>query len=134
MAFPGILELSNSLSPPTVFHAVAGTPIAMEISVTGTAIASVVIFMHGLLYTAGDTVTIDGGNNDGVFTVDTVGVGGDVLTGHISSPGTDYEFGLFATTNLVVANPAANGLRLTVSALLPPNAVYSYHATLVQNQ
>ena len=106
----------------------------MAFIVNGTAIASVVIFTPGLLYTPGDTVTIDGGNNDGVFTVDTVGVGGDVLTGHISTPGTDYSITGFATTNLVVTNPAANGLRLTVSALLPPLAVFDYHATLVQNQ
>ncbi len=132
----GPLAHPTGLTPFTI-QAITSTPIHVAISMVPSVVATagVTAGNKGLLYTAGDTVSIDGGGDPGtaIYTIDTVGVGGDVLTGHISNGGDSYAISTGnTTTNVTVTNPAAAGLELDILTMVPSVAEYTYRATLIR--
>lgn len=69
----------------------------------------------GMLYAPGDTFTVNTGDVDAAGVVDTVGVGGDVLTFHLSAQGTLYSVaGGNATT---ATSGAGTGLQIDITAI-----------------
>ena len=76
--------------------------------------ATSAILAVGADYTAGDLVSVDGGTASAVIEILTVNASGEVLTFAVRAAGFGYSAAPADTTNLVVADAAATGFRLTV--------------------
>jgi len=123
-------------TPGFTIHAVAGTPIQIEISAiaSGVQSATPTLGNAGLLYALGDTGTIN--NLAGVpatYQVTGIGAGGAVTSVTVTFPGSGFSVSTGNTTT--VTTGAGDGtLELDITAIAPSLFVYDYHVTLIRNQ
>ena len=91
-AYSNTSQLSTA---PTTLRLASGTPLHVDMAVTGTGVqsASPSAGAAGLLYAPGDTGLINTGSSNAVYQVLTVGAGGVVLTVSITYSGPElYDF------------------------------------------
>ena len=92
----------------------AGVSVTKTSGLTGVDSTSAIL-AAGTDYSEGDLVSVDGGTASAVVEILTVNSGtGAVLTYAVKAAGFGYSAGPADTTNLVVADAAATGFRLTV--------------------
>lgn len=122
---------------PIIIHPAIGTSIRGIWTVSGTGLLTVIpsAGSAGSGYSPGDTscVVFDGSLNSGSITVLTVNGGGGVLTASVLVKGHGYAV---STGNATVpCAPVGGGdgnLQIDITALAAPTAVFSYYATLIQ--
>jgi hypothetical protein len=118
---------------PLSLRAVTGTPIAVTITVTPSAVGTAAPTADnlGLLYAIGDTGTINSGSGTAAYQVLTVGAGGAVETVTITDGGSTYSVGTGNET--IPTSGSGSGLELDILTLSSA-LEYTYHATLTRNQ
>ncbi len=91
------------------------TAIVLDASDNGGRIATSSLNAAGLGYAPGDTFGVDFGNTDATGVIDTVGVGGAVLTYHIVDKGSNYFKHVGRSTTATTG--IGTGFKITISAV-----------------
>jgi len=91
----------------TIVDGGEGATATAVLSTTGS-IKIITINQAGVDYTIGDELTINSGNSDATFIVDSVDLNGEILTGHLDVVGSGYSDGtnLSSTSNPLVGTGA----------------------------